>query len=373
MCAAIDLGDENDFWKDMSAEALRAADVALRLKQREAHHRLHFQDNVPLLKQKLQTSIEHQEWFETVIADRGKSHVYFEGKNDVRTFACYIKEDNSLVLFPLLNKESGYDVRGVKEAIEELKGFLPKDPSNFNVVIKDISEHDTSGLTSLLDIKKSTIYKLLYQDVREESYYQDKLKTFSGTGYKFEKLDFDEASAVHELNELWALAKANRVEPLGVGPFSSIDDVTSTLDRGSNYYGRMLEIYDSVDDMEKIKSLMLRPLTEYFGAKKDGELLAFTSVDMNDHFAIVRKRCGKRVNGKSPQEFLDYNVFALFAQNGIEEVDRGYISHNRNVKGLLRYKGKFGDLRMRVGIQTAFSEQTLDTLIYMHNNYYFLS
>lgn len=370
MCAAIDLGDENDKWKDSSTEAL-AAEVVSRLKQRKARHRLHFIDNVPVLKEKVQKTIVHRDWFETVISNNGNLHV-FEEKHTDGNFACYIKEDDSLVLFPPLDKEMRYDVSDVKHLIEELKGFLPKDPSDFTVVMKDIREHDTSGLTSLLGIKKPTFYNILYQDVREESYYQDNMKKFSGTGYVFEKLDFDEASSVHDVNELWALGKANSVEPLGVDPFSSIADMTSVLDRGLNYQGRMREIYNSVDGIEKIKRLMLRPITEYYGAKKDGKLLAFTSVDMNDHFAIVRKRCGKRVNGKSPQEFLDYNVFALFAQNGIEEVDRGYISHNRNVKGLLRYKEKFGDLRMRAGIQTAFSEQTLDTLVHMHNNDYFM-
>lgn len=372
MCPAIDLGDENDKSKDISTEALQNTKAVSRLKQRKARHRLHFIDNVPVLKEKVQKTIVHTDWFETVISNNGDLHV-FEEKHTDENFACYIKEDDSLVLFPPLDKEMRYDVSDVKDLIEELKGFLPKDSSEFNVVMKDIHEHDTSGLTSLLGMKKSTFSNILYQDVREESYYQDKLKKFSGTGYVFEKLDFDEASYVQHLNELWALEKANSVEPLGVNPFSSIDDMTFALDRGLNHYKRMLEIYNSVDDLEKIKSLMFRPITKYYGAKKDGKLLAFTSVDMNDHFAIIRKRCGKRVNGKSPQEFLDYNVFALFAQNGIEEVDRGYISHNRNLTGLLRYKEKFGDLRMRTGIRTAFSEETLDTLIHMHNNDYFMS
>jgi hypothetical protein len=90
-------------------------------------------------------------------------------------------------------------------------------------------------------------------------------------------------------------------------------------------------------------------LSAFYGAFLDDQLVSYCEVEGNDSFMAFHSRASVRVNGLSPQEFLDYNLVRDFSRRGVKILDRGFINEPRDGdSGLIEYKKKFGPIIPKV-------------------------
>jgi len=87
------------------------------------------------------------------------------------------------------------------------------------------------------------------------------------------------------------------------------------------------------------------PLSAFYGAIRKGELLAFTQTMGNHNFQSFIFRASRRINGTSPQEFLDYQVCRELVSRGVKLFQRGETTHPQKTT-LETYKEKFGEISL---------------------------
>ncbi|PIN69754.1 hypothetical protein COV93_04160 [Candidatus Woesearchaeota archaeon CG11_big_fil_rev_8_21_14_0_20_43_8] len=100
----------------------------------------------------------------------------------------------------------------------------------------------------------------------------------------------------------------------------------------------------------ELSGRMNQPLTRFYGAFLDGELMAYVETEGNNHTQCFNSRASYLVNSKSPQEFLDLCIARDFVMQGVPIFHRGYVHDRQGAPGLCEYKKKFGPMNAQIDI-----------------------
>ncbi|MBI4918497.1 hypothetical protein HY837_01095 [archaeon] len=249
----------------------------------------------------------------------------------------------------LVRSEHGYGTvsrpfeDNITEPLEELVDFLN---TQFGQVIfrgfpKSIL--DTHYFT--ISAHQSNLNWRLYQKPLSVDEYESRLKRFKKSGFEYRQLGVSDIPALIELTRTWASIKKQLA--LKAELTQKIENVRD-IDSAVNQLNKIRHEIDWLDYMVKetdvYEKQMNQPLTAFYGAFKDGELLAYLQTTGNGSFQAFNSRSSKRMNNHSPQEFLDLVVARDFAKRGVPLFDRGYLNIRSGMIGLIEYKKKFGPL-----------------------------
>jgi hypothetical protein len=184
-----------------------------------------------------------------------------------------------------------------------------------------------------------------YQTPLSVEVYDRKLKKFRNKGLEFEVLSERNIPQLRELIRNWSKSKKKAAfSTFYLGEVNSARDITQSI---SKLQALQTEI-EWMDFKEQndnyYKKQMSKPITTFYGAFRDGQLLAYSEIQANKSFASFETRGALRQNSFSPQEFLDYCIMRELSGNGVRVIDRGPLEIRKGASGLIEYKKKFGPL-----------------------------
>ena len=176
-----------------------------------------------------------------------------------------------------------------------------------------------------------------------EKKYARALNTFANAGFTYEKLGKSDLPGINTLVDEWFEEKRNRIL-LGEMNAHIRETKLDPLDRKRKKFNP--------------RQSMKEPLTEFYGAFSEGNLVAITQTMGNDHFQHFEFRASKRRDDFSPQEYLDNIVCMEFVQRGVKIFDRGSSATDQR-DGLIKYKEKFGRIGFipQVGMIDAYIQK----------------
>lgn len=213
-----------------------------------------------------------------------------------------------------------------KESIQELIQSLDKNFQTINF------ECLPTRIMPLPRKFSATYLSLQYQLVQRPSsteYYDHKLLKFKNKGLEFRLVGEDGIAQINRIATVWYMQKVRSLEKSGSEPETVSDEMTML-----NMNAQDFNEWD-----------LKNPHANLFGAFYDDQLVALTVTYGNKHHQKFKFRYALRVNGSSPQEYLDYQVCKHLLEQGVTTFERGSISEPI-FTSLENYKEKFGKLGM---------------------------
>ncbi len=232
------------------------------------------------------------------------------------------------------------------EPLEDLVAFLRTKFGyiSFKGFPKEVLESHYFTITS----GESKMSWRLYQTPKTVEEYESKVKRFKNSGFEYRRLDVNGIPKIIELTGVWANTKKELALKLDATPkLESVKDIDTAISQLQRIRSEVDWLDYMVKDPKTYEKLMKQPLTAFYGAFKDGELVAYLQTIGNDSFQAFTSRSSKRTNSCSPQEFLDLVVARDFVKRGVPLFDRGWLNIRQGMIGLIEYKKKFGEVMGR--------------------------
>ena len=184
-----------------------------------------------------------------------------------------------------------------------------------------------------------------YQSLLSTEAYDKKLKKFRNKGLKFKVLTETDIPQLKSLIKNWsALKKKSAFATFNLGNINSPRGITEAISKLQSLQKEVEWMDFKEQDNIYYKKQMQKPITTFYGAFKDGELIAYSEIQANSNFASFETRGAVRQNSFSPQEFVDYNIMRKLSKCRVKIIDRGPLHMRKGASGLIEYKKKFGPL-----------------------------
>lgn len=320
MDSTIKLGDVEVDVEELLSDVLAHKGPASPLEERIATHRSHLEDR-----------------------KGGEASVYsFEDCNFIITKK---SDEKKLIVSPPLHKKN-HNVP-LKRIVYIL---MTKEPE-YSIDFRGVSPQVWHWNFPVIMHKDMRDTIKLYQKPLSVTEYEGKLKKFKNSGFVFTELDVSNASDIEELSKIWTNNKFRAAKNSLVSTLDTFEsDLEETHDPDgllyelSAFHTEINQVYGKVPTLQDIKEDMSKPLVKYHGVFRDDQLLAFTNTAGNRHFQIFEKRASVRMNGKSPQEYLDLCLARELVSQGVKLFDRGYAPLRKGLPGVIEYKSKFGPI-----------------------------
>jgi len=219
-----------------------------------------------------------------------------------------------------------YDFREEKN-LDDLVRTLRKD---FPVVVfEGLFESTIPDNTKLNGGKVDRDY-IVYQQPLTQRQYSVKLRKFDRADFHHRMLTKEDIPQIEALADQWFVEAETRLTE-GKPP-------SRERKKELEHLGKKKASFNAAETFNE-------PLSAFYGAIRKGELLAFTQTMGNHNFQSFIFRASRRINGTSPQEFLDYQVCRELVSRGVKLFQRGETTHPQKTT-LETYKEKFGEISL---------------------------
>jgi len=186
-----------------------------------------------------------------------------------------------------------------------------------------------------------------YQTLLPVETYNKKLKRFRNKGLEFGILSEEDIPQLKELIRNWSkLKKDTALSTFNLDKIKSPRDISTAISKLQSLQTEVEWMDFKEREEDHYKDKMKEPITSFYGAFQDGQLVAYSEVQANSNFASFETRGSIRRNSFSPQEFVDYNIMKKLAEDGVKIIERGPLHMRKGASGLMEYKKKFGPLKI---------------------------
>lgn len=273
--------------------------------------------------------------------DNSCSEKFMQLTGRINTFPCSpMDEVETLLIFPQFEAE-------LAEPLDELVDHFSEDYSHIHLISFPI---DTPNRYPDLEVGDCETQFRIYQTPLAPEVYQKSLRRFKSSGFRIRKLHSRDVSQVVELTKRWLEEKKARLRDsyftktvIDVTDLGQVNDLKVTL----SGIGEELKALRLVKmDPESIQRAITAPLSRVYGTFWCSRLVAYIHTEGNSEFQSFQDRVSLRFPYRSPQEFLDLNLSLMYAQEGVKTFERGFDNECIGKRELLKYKGKFGPIKM---------------------------
>ncbi|MBR9691670.1 hypothetical protein GOV06_02695 [Candidatus Woesearchaeota archaeon] len=238
----------------------------------------------------------------------------------------------------------------VEESLDDLVSFVKEDCASVNLRHFPPSVLDKYFFTVIPHGGTNKHWRL-YQTPLTVEDYDAKLKKFRKTGYEYRELTPEDTPKLIDLIKEWARGKKESAMRVSLDSnLGSVRDIDENIEKLQNIRSEVAWLDFLAREPKEYEKLMAQPLTTLYGTFRDGQLLSYIYTEGNEFFMAFHSRASKRVNSRSPQEFLDLAVAREFAQRGVKKFDRGFLNIRKGMIGLIEYKKKFGEIKGAIEI-----------------------